>query len=96
MHKLSPSLKSIVTTASTTLTLALCLAAGQPAQAEEAVGQMIDDSGLVISSYADGSIREYKLKAGDLACLRIFQQDKSSADRCSVLAGRDLALLAHQ
>ena len=96
MYKLSPSLKSIVTTASTTLALALCLASSQPAQAEEAVGQMIDDSGLVISSYADGSVREYKLKVGDLASLRIFQQDKSSADRCSVLKGQDLALLAHK
>jgi hypothetical protein len=67
------SAKSLIAVCATVLALILSLAAGQPAQAEEPIGQMIDDSGLVISSFADGSIREVSLDKPNLLCLDTFQ-----------------------
>jgi len=59
------------------LTLAAILAvtvvsAAQPVQAAEPVGQMIDDSGLVISSYTDGSVKEFQLPESIIATLKIL------------------------
>jgi hypothetical protein len=38
-------------------------------------GQMIDDSGLVITSYADGSLCEFKLSEKQLAAFKLFNQN---------------------
>jgi hypothetical protein len=75
--------KSLIASASAVLVLLLGLAAGQPAQADEAAAQMIDDSGLVISSNADGSLKEFHLSQEQLSALRIFQP--SLLVGCSVL-----------
>jgi hypothetical protein len=44
-----------------TLAFLTTLTVGQPVYAEGAVGQMIDDSGLVISSFEDGTVSEFYL-----------------------------------
>jgi|GEM_PF-3621806 len=59
------------------LTLAAILAlsatsAAQPVQAAEPIGQMIDDSGLVISSYTDGSVKEFQVPGSIIATLKIL------------------------
>jgi hypothetical protein len=73
------SLKAFIAASSTAFALLLSLAASQPVHAAEAVGQMIDDSGLVICTYVDGSVKEFtpsesKLKTFNQTSLNTLHQ----------------------
>jgi len=64
------------------LTLAALLsltAAAQPVLAAEPVGQMIDDTGLVISSYNDGSVKEFRLVEPVMITLKILTNSSKTA-----------------
>jgi len=70
-------LKGLTKMKNALLTLAAILAlsatsAAQPVQAAEPIGQMIDDSGLVISSYTDGSVKEFQVPGSIIATLKIL------------------------
>ena len=64
------------------------------ALAEAPIGQMIDDTGLVISSYADGTISEEKLKTSGQIALKLAHKNTSHAG--TILKDSDLALLTHK
>ncbi|MBS2010385.1 MAG: hypothetical protein JST01_25265 [Cyanobacteria bacterium SZAS TMP-1] len=78
-----------------TVALLLTVATSQPAHAEQAVGQMIDDSGLVISSYEDGSVREFQISELDLGSLRLFQKDNAGANALNVLDNTESVVVAN-
>jgi len=70
------------------LTLAALLtvtavSAVQPVLADEPVGQMIDDTGLVISSYTDGNVKEFQLPESVMVTLKIL--NTSSQRTASIL-----------
>ncbi len=68
-----PSSKNLVIKASTIAALFLSLAASLPAHAQESMGQMIDDTGLVITSNTDGSLKEFQIQNHDLSAIKITQ-----------------------
>jgi hypothetical protein len=75
----------------------LTVAASQPAQADTPMAQMIDDTGLVITSNADGSLREFKLNQADLVSLKIFQKESvRAASTRTVLKDSNLQVLANR
>jgi len=77
-----------------TLAFICSIAAAQPAKADEIVGQMIDDSGLVISSYSNGTIKETQLLSGDKLPLMFFE--KSMESQLSSLPVLETAVLAKE
>ena len=46
-------------------------------------GQMIDDSGLVITSYANGSLCEFKLSEKQQAAFKLFNQNSLISSQTS-------------
>ena len=68
--------KAVFQVASTAIALFGVLATCQCAQADELRGLMVDDSGLVITSNVDGSLKEFYLGADDKPTIRVLQQKK--------------------